>query len=152
MLWIGLHLPALSLESFAATLGPAQAGQPVALLDAHRIVQADAAAQALGVQAGMKRATALALAPELLLGQADAWRDAQALRAVAHAALAFTPAVALAGEGVRLEVQGSLRYFGGLAAPAAARSGASGRRARWRVSERARRWVLRRPPARRSAG
>ena len=116
MLWIGVHLPALSLESFAATLGPAQAGQPVALLDAHRIVQADAAAQALGVQAGMKRATALALAPELLLGQADAWRDAQALRAVAHAALAFTPAVALAGEGVRLEVQGSLRYFGGLAA------------------------------------
>ena len=32
-------------------------------------------------------------APDLLLGQADALRDAQALVAVAHVALAFTPAV-----------------------------------------------------------
>ncbi|WP_088282062.1 DNA polymerase Y family protein [Ideonella sp. A 288] len=116
MLWIALHLPALSLESFAATLGPAQAGRPVALLESHRIVQADAAAQALGVQPGMKRATALALAPVLVLGAADVHRDAQALVAVAHAALAFTPSVAVSGQGVRLEVHASLRYFGGLVA------------------------------------
>jgi len=116
MLWIALHLPALSLEAFAATLAPAQAAAPAALVEAHHIVQANAAARALGVQPGLKRATALALAPDLLLGQADAWRDAQALTAVAHAALAFTPAVALVGQGVRLEVQASLRYFGGLEA------------------------------------
>jgi len=116
MLWIALHLPALSLESFVATLGPAQAGRPVVLVEAQRIVQADAAAQARGVQPGCKRATALALAPELVLGQADARRDAQALVAVAHAALAFTPAVTASGHGVRLEVQSCLRYFGGLAA------------------------------------
>src|SRR5690349_2392856 len=113
MLWIGLHLPALSLESFTATL-PAGGG-PVALVEAHRIVQADAAARALGVQPGMKRATALALAPELVLGQAEAARDAQARVAIAHAALAFTPVVALSDDGVRLEVQASLRCFGGLA-------------------------------------
>jgi hypothetical protein len=63
---------------------------------------------------GLKRATALALAPELLLGQADATRDAQALQAVVHAALAFTPAVALLdGRTVLLEVASCLRYFGG---------------------------------------
>src|SRR5512139_163876 len=120
MLWVGLHLPLLSLESFAASLPqatlPQASAQPLALMDAHRIVSADAAAQALGVCPGMKRATALSLAPHLLLGQADAWRDAQALESVAHAALAFTPTVCQAAPAVvLLEVQASLRYFGGLA-------------------------------------
>ena len=126
MLWIALHLPALSLEAFAATLSPAQTELPAALVEAHRIVQANAAARGLGVRPGLKRATALALAPDLLLGQADAQRDAQALLAVAHVALAFTPAVAMptlsagagqgAGQEVLLEVQSSLRYFGGITA------------------------------------
>jgi protein ImuB len=135
MLWIALHLPLLSLETFSATLQPAAAdepaapaeaasswaGPPVALADAQRLITAaNAAAQALGIQPGVKRATALALAPQLLLGQADAARDAQALVAVAHAALAFTPMVviepadAAAPDTVLLEVHASLRYFGGL--------------------------------------
>src|SRR2546426_927488 len=93
MLWIALHLPLLSLESFAATL-PAKRGEPpIALMDAQRIVSANAAAQALGVKPGLKRATALALAPQLVLGRADAARDAQAIESVAHAALVFTPSV-----------------------------------------------------------
>lgn len=116
MLWVGVHLPLLSLESFAASL-PQRSSQPMALVDTHLIASADATAQALGVSVGMKRATALGLAPHLLLGQADAWRDAQALQGVAHAALAFTPMVCLdEPDGVLLEVQSSLRYFGGLAA------------------------------------
>ena len=140
MLWIALHLPLLSLESFAATL-PGEAGtQALALMDAHTILSANAAARALGVKPGLKRATALALAPQLVLGQADAARDAQALTAVAHAALAFTPSVAIQPPGdaagassgsssgssssaagaaphtVLLEVRASLRYFGGLPA------------------------------------
>ena len=120
MLWIALHLPLLSLESFTATLPPGQQQQPVALIDAHRIVHANAAALALGIKPGLKRATALALAPQLTLGQADAARDAQALTSVAHAALAFTPAVtrepwdaSSAPHSVLLDVQASLRYFGG---------------------------------------
>jgi protein ImuB len=122
MRWIALHLPLLSLEAFAATLptGPAQA--PLALMDAHHIIAVNAAAHALGVRVNQKRATALALAPQLLLGQADAARDTLAVMAVAHAALAFTPQVclqppgdaALAPDTVLLEVQASLRYFGGL--------------------------------------
>lgn len=129
MLWVALHLPALSLETFAATLPRAAdtPAPPLALVQAHRMAAVDAAAAACGVQPGMKRATALALAPTLVLGAADARRDAQALRSVADVALAFTPAVTpLAGpddpdddgggaaHGVLLEVQASLRYFGGL--------------------------------------
>ena len=126
MLWIALHLPLLSLESFAATL-PHEAGEPpLALMDAHSILAVNAPARALGVQPGFKRATALALAPQLTLGLADPARDAQALTAVAHAALAFTPTVVIqppshanaedAPHTVLLEVQASLRYFGGLPA------------------------------------
>lgn len=156
MLWVALHLPALSLEAWRATLGPALTARPghrpgpgqdpdrpLALLhaapEAHRIALPDAAALARGVQPGMKRATAQALAPDLLLGQADARRDAEALRSVAHVALAFSPSVSWATPalwrpapdddpapprpaacpalvGVRLEVQSCLRYHGGLPA------------------------------------
>jgi protein ImuB len=118
MLWLALHLPALSLDAFAATLGPDAAAQPLALLDGHRVAAANAAARRLGVEPGCKRATALALAPRLRFGSADPGRDAQALRTLAHAALAFTPAVAVDADAGRscvlLEVQGSLRFFGGL--------------------------------------
>lgn len=118
MLWIGLHAPALSLETLAATLGPAEAGRPLLLIEDHHVRQADAAALALGIKPGLKRATALALAPQAVLGQACHRRDAQALQALAHVALAFTPSVVLQTEpgraGVQLEVQASLRYFGGL--------------------------------------
>lgn len=155
MLWIGLHLPRLSLETVACLpafggggpVGEARDGAAaadgltdaskvhaaaeraagatadgpasgsaggLAIVDAHHIVHVDAAGHALGVRAGMKRATALALAPQLVLAQADAARDAQALQAVGHAALAFTPMVCLPGpQTVLLEVQASLRYFRG---------------------------------------
>ena len=116
-----MHLPLLSLETFSATLPAELAGSARALVDAHHIVSANTAARTLGVKPGLKRATALALAPQITLGQADLARDAQALLAVAHAALAFTPMVVIepAVEGaqphtVLLEVQASLRYFGGL--------------------------------------
>jgi protein ImuB len=114
MLWWALHLPALSLEAFVATLPPEQAVRPAALVAAHRVAVVNAEAAACGVRVGMKRATALALASELLLAEAQAARDATALRAVAHTALAFTPAVTLQdGQTVLMEVQGSLRLFGG---------------------------------------
>ena len=119
MLWLALHLPLLSLETFCASLPASLDGtgpQPVALLVAHRIGSVNRAAAERGVRPGFKRATALALAPELLLADADAAREAAALQAVVHVALAFTPSVTLQGtQTVLLEVQGSLRLFGGLA-------------------------------------
>jgi protein ImuB len=147
MLWLALHLPALSLESWAALRGcggdavAEPAARPLALLQDHQVLQADALARACGVRPGMTRATALALAPDLLWAAADLRRDMQALRAVADVALGFSPAVAWATPapwrpaaataatsgaanpvanpalvGVRLEVQSCLRYFGGLPA------------------------------------
>jgi protein ImuB len=118
MLWIAVHLPQLSLESLAATLTDATPDTALALLDAHRIAAVNRPAAEAGVRPGQRRATALALAPLLVLGEADARRDAQALQAAAHAALAFTPSVTVqAGEHtVLLEVQASLRCFGGLKA------------------------------------
>ncbi len=119
MLWIGIHLPALSLESFIATLAPADDGPdeigPVALVAHHRVVAANAAARECGVRPGQKRATALALAPHARLGEADPARDDATLMAVAHVALGFTPSVSFGGDHVVLaEAQASLRYFGGL--------------------------------------
>ncbi|MFD2451373.1 Y-family DNA polymerase [Ideonella paludis] len=62
----------------------------------------------------MKRATALALVPSLVLGAADEARDRQALNALAHALLAFSPSVCWqAPHTVLAEVQASLRCFGG---------------------------------------
>lgn len=113
MLWFAVHLPWLSLEAFVATLGAEQRQRPVALLADHRVQALNATAAQAGVQTGLKRATALALAADLLCGQTDATRDAQALQAVVHAALAFTPAVAVDGHTVLLEVASCLRYFGG---------------------------------------
>ena len=121
MLWIALHLPALSIETLAATLPGACDELPLALVDARSLLAVNPAARSLGLKPGMKRATAQALAPQLVLGPADALRDAQALRSVAHAALAFTPMVSIQpaadparpGDTVLLEVQASLRYFGG---------------------------------------
>lgn len=116
MLWVAVHLPLLSLESFAATLPAAQQTQPIVLLAEHKVAAVNDAAQRAGIRHGHKRATALALAPSLTIGEVDPLRDAMALQAAAHAALAFTPSVTLRGheQVLLLEVKASLRYFGGL--------------------------------------
>ena len=117
MLWLALHLPLLPLEAFCATLPPADAARAVALLADHRVSQVNAVAAERGLRPGIQRATALALAADLLLADNHPGREAAALLAVAHAALAFTPTVALHGaQTVLLDVQASLRLFGGLAA------------------------------------
>jgi protein ImuB len=115
MHWLALHLPQLSLEALAATLTDADRAAPLALVAQHRIVAVNGPAAEAGVRAGLKRATALALAPALRLGPAEPARDAEALQAVAHAALAFTPMVVL-DDGpatVLLELASVLRYHGG---------------------------------------
>jgi protein ImuB len=101
-----------------APLSPAdRVPAPLALVARHRITAANAAARARGVQPGHKRATALALVPDLHLAEAQPARDAALLQAVVHAALAFTPQVCTEGlDTVLLEVQASLRCFGGAAA------------------------------------
>jgi protein ImuB len=128
MLWLALHLPLLSLEAFCTSLTAAARAGPVVLLQQHAISHVNTAAAECGIRPGMKRATALALAPDLLIAQASPARDAAALLAVAHVALVYTPAVSLhdsqqdnqqdsqqGSNTVLMEVQASLRLFGGLA-------------------------------------
>jgi protein ImuB len=129
MLWLALHLPLLSLEAFCLGLPAAERLRPAVLMQDHRVHTVNAAAAACGIRPGSKRATALALAADLLVADSQPARDAAALQAVVHVALAFTPAVAVHNTPhanlpntesnaptVLLDVQGSLRLFGGLAA------------------------------------
>ena len=116
MLWIALHLPQLSLEAFEATLTGCTG--PVALLDGSAVSCTNAAAEALGVRTGQSRATALALAPDLLTTQADADRNRQALAAVVHAALAFSPTVSVS-PWQALAAGGAARPLAGVDAEAA---------------------------------
>ena len=116
MLWLALHLPLLPLEAFCATLPALEAARPVVLIAEHRVALVNKTAAERGLRPGLKRATALALAADLLLAESHPGREAAALQAVLHAALAFTPAVtAHDAQTVLLEVQASLRLFGGLA-------------------------------------
>ena len=127
MLWLALHLPLLPLEAFCASLPPAVPGaeaRAVVLIDQHRVHSVNHVAAERGIRPGIKRATALALVADLLVADSNAAREAAALQAVVHAALIYTPSVCLhsrvpedshEGPTVLLEVQASLRLFGGLA-------------------------------------
>lgn len=109
MLWIALHLPRLALEAL-----PHQAAQPCAVMQHALVHTVNEAAAALGVRAGQTAATALALAPALRTWERDAVREAARIEALGLALLRFTPTVVLRPDGVLLEVQASLRLFGGI--------------------------------------
>lgn len=112
MLWFGLFLPRLPIEVFLRTVEQTRpaarrdasrlsSGQRLpgemqfAVCDRLRVLQASESAQALGVHPGMKRATALALAPALEIVERDPVREHEALHQMACWALQFTPAVSL---------------------------------------------------------
>jgi protein ImuB len=113
--WLCLYLPDLALEAVPATDTVPRAIQ---VEEGQRswLVAADRHARALGVRPGMPSGSALALLPELRLQPRSPEGEALALRALANRLGAFTPAISLAGDAVLLEVRGSLRLFGGLAA------------------------------------
>lgn len=122
-LWCALHLPQLCLD---AVLGSepalrAEPGWPVGVLDPKaglpRLVAVNAAARAQGAQVGMSLAAALAACPQLQARTRDTRQERLRLIALAEAALAFTPRVSLEPpDELLLELQGSLRLFGGLEA------------------------------------
>ncbi|MEB2318497.1 MAG: DNA polymerase Y family protein [Pseudomonadota bacterium] len=134
MLWLALHFPDLPLDVFERArpssdvdgLGPA----PLAICDRLDILFADARARSTGVDPGMRRASALALLPDLRLIERDPARERAALDSLGGWALQFTPSVAFpepppaqaarstmpAPAGLLLEIEPSLRLFGGLPA------------------------------------
>lgn len=119
MLWVGLHLHRLALEVFERGLrasdGRGRRGHGLAVGDRLQVLLACDAALTRGVRPGMNRATALALAPGLQVVERDRMREREALGQLAAWAMQFTPAVSLQPpDGLLLEVERSLRLFGGL--------------------------------------
>jgi protein ImuB len=115
MLWCALYLPDLALQVF--TRGRSEAA-PLAILSPRpqlRVVAADPAAMARGVEPGLRRASALALTPDLCLRERDPRLERAALTDIACWAGRFTPSISLdAPDVVLLEVWACLRLFGGL--------------------------------------
>lgn len=115
MLWISVWLPQLPLEALPwqpKALAEAMPGRCV--VAERRVLAADEAAQAKGVQAGMGAAVAAALAPEVLQLPRDAAREAAFVEALTLSLSALTPHLLPESDGVLLEVQASLRLFGGV--------------------------------------
>jgi len=139
MLWLALHFPDLPLVVFerGAPASPSSgithvASAALAVCDRQDILLANAQARSAGVAPGMRRASAQALLPALRLVERDPIRERTALDSLASWALQFTPSVCLPGPppartgrnrqpatppaGLLLEIEPSLRLFGGLRA------------------------------------
>lgn len=107
---MALHFPLLTLE--------AEHGQdniPRVLVRKRRVTQANAAAQATGIEPGLRLGTARALCRNLVAHQASELRQSTALEREARHLLNLTPQVCLAPPtSLLLEVGGCLKLFGGL--------------------------------------
>jgi protein ImuB len=95
--------------------------QPFALVETvrgvRRLAAVDAAARRLGLSAGQKATDAAALAPELMLADAEPQADAAALAALVDWCVRFSPAVAAdPPDGLFLDVEGLAHLWGGEAA------------------------------------
>lgn len=113
MLWFALHLDGLPLEAWLASAAPDATARPCCVVEARRVVQADAAAAAAGVEPGMSAATAASLAAGLQAFARDPAREAAQVERLALSLARFTPSLVLQRDGVLLEVAASLRLFGG---------------------------------------
>ena len=121
MLWVALELPSLPLqiaerggaspEPLVISEGPAQ--RPT-------VACANAAAQGAGVREGQAVAAAKALAGTLRVIARDEPGERETLERIAAWAGQFTPMACIDPQGVALEVEASLRLFGGHAKLASA--------------------------------
>lgn len=114
-LWLCLHLPRLGLELFTRSLPDGAAARPAVLVEAHRVVQLNAAARARGLAPAMSLATAESICADLAVAWREPEREAAALERLAIWAYRFTPKVTPEPpDALLLEVAGSLKLFRGL--------------------------------------
>ena len=112
-LWFCICLLNLPLEASRTSDAPTAVVEEQHGL--HRILLADAEAQAAGVKPGQAVNAALALLPVLRLEERSLPREQQALKGLASWAERFSSFVSITGDDVLLlEIAGSLRLFGGL--------------------------------------
>jgi protein ImuB len=113
VLWLAVNLPRLGLEVFGRHDGPliVVTGQGAA----RRVWISSDICLAAGIRPGMGLNAAFALAPDLRAVERSPLREQQALERIATRLGRFSPRVSCdAADMVLLEVQGSLRLFGGL--------------------------------------
>jgi protein ImuB len=116
MLWLALRFPSLPLEIF--TRGT-KISEPLAIVDSSAvnlgIVACNPEARRHGIEPGMPVAAAGALAARLRVVARDPAMERAALERVAACVIQFTPTVSIAEPNeILLEVEGSIRFFGGL--------------------------------------
>jgi protein ImuB len=117
MLWLCIHLPALPLEALTPP-----ADQPAGIVETsgarRRVIALNEAAHRRGLSAGTPVNSALGLIPEIRLLQRDIAAELQGLEAIACWAYNLGMPVTIAADtlDVRVEIQRSLRLFGGWAA------------------------------------
>lgn len=117
MLWLALHFRHLPLEVF--TRGTPTDAQPIAVTAGAEtgatVIAANRAAQIQGVRPGMRVSSACALAANLQLMARDAAKERATRHRIAAWSLQFTSLASLAEpDAVLLEIEGSLKLFGGL--------------------------------------
>ncbi|RZT93766.1 protein ImuB [Rivibacter subsaxonicus] len=96
---------------------------PLAVVEHRRVLAANRCAHGLGVSPGANLAAALALAPTLQVRERSPQQESACVERLALALGALSPRLYLQASGVLVEVQGSLRLFGGI------------RRLLWRAQE-----------------
>ena len=116
MLWLALHFFRLPLDTFAR--GASGSG-PLAVASSPgscaTLVACNRAARARGVRSGLTVAAAWALASDLKIAVRDEIAERAALERVAAWSFQFTPTASISAPAdVLLEVEGSLKLFGGL--------------------------------------
>ena len=114
MLWIALELPALALQ-IAQRAGACPTPLVIAEGPTQRplVACANEAAKAAGVREGQAVAAARALAGDLKVVARDPASERATLERLAAWAGQFTPMVSVEARGIALEVESSLRLFGG---------------------------------------
>jgi protein ImuB len=122
-LWFALHLPLLALEACEPAGNGSRHGhrRPVAVVGSsgpqQAVIACNAAATAMGIRAGMGVNAAYALASRLQVYERQVAAEQLLLERLAAWAGRFTPRVSLEPpDALLLEVKGSRKLFGGLAA------------------------------------
>ena len=111
--WLAAHLPTLGFEIHAG----ANPAVPTVLIEDSRVVQANAPAQEAGIEAGATLATAHSIVAGLNHYPRDMQAECERLAWLGLVGYRFSPRVSLASPAdLLIEVRGSLRLFGGLAA------------------------------------
>ncbi len=111
-LWISLYLPTHSLDAIFPHW-PTNTPLAAVLLQ-EKVYASTPAAQALGLRAGMRLSTVLALAPDIVVRDADPVAEGQYLQQIALSLLQYTPCLAFFdAHTLVLEVSASLRLFQG---------------------------------------